>query len=228
MRDPVFRGRSTSLGRGHPVLLIPGFMAGDWSLAAVHDWLRRLGYRPVMAGISFNFLASERTLDGLSSRLRSLHRRSGRPVSLLGHSRGGLLAKVLADRNPDHVDQVIALGSPLSDPYDLHFVTRSWVEVARLFNRVRFGLTPAAEDSFLRDLSAPARVPVTSIYTRSDGVVRWRSCVRDDVTCVEVRGSHGGLANNPEVYRVLVRLLQPTAAAPEPVANSINQAASAQ
>ena len=211
-RDPVYRCGAVNLGHGRPVLLIPGFLAGDWSLSIAYDWLRRLNYRPALAGISVNVRASEHTLDGLAARLRALHRATGAQVTIVGHSRGGLLAKVLADRHPEEVDQVIALGSPLADTYAVYPVTRAAVEMARMYNRLRFRLADDAEDEFLRELSQPPLVPVTSIYTRSDGVVDWRTCIRPDVRTVEVRGSHGGLATNPEVYRVLLRTLRPLAA----------------
>ena len=209
VRDPVFRGSSVSLGRGRPVLLIPGFLAGDWSLSIPYHWLRRLNYRPALAGINVNVRASEQTLIGLTHRLQVLHRATRAQVTLIGHSRGGLLAKVLADRRPALVDQVITLGSPLGDSNAVLAVTRAAVEAARWYNRIRFRVDDNVEDGFLAELAMPPKVPVTSIYTRSDGVVRWENCIRPDVTCIEVRGSHGGLATNPEVYRILVRLLRP-------------------
>jgi pimeloyl-ACP methyl ester carboxylesterase len=168
-----------------------------------------------MAGINFNFHYSEAILRRLAARLLELHERSGQKLTLIGHSRGGLLAKVLSHRHPRAVEQVLALGSPLRDPYDVHPLTLAGVAAARAYNRVRFGRIDALERQFLLDLAAPAVVPVTSLYTRSDGVVSWKACIRPDVSCVEVRGSHAGLAVNPDVYRVLaVRLsARPRAAA---------------
>jgi hypothetical protein len=60
---------------------------------------------------------------------------------------------------------------------------------------------------FLRDLAAEPKVPITSIYSRSDGVVNWKACRRPDLSAIEVKGSHVGLAINPEVYRILAHLL---------------------
>jgi pimeloyl-ACP methyl ester carboxylesterase len=207
IRDPVFRGDDVPSGRRKPVLLIPGFLAGDWTLRTQHDWLRRVGYRPRLAGLAFNVMYSEVMLRPLIDSLEALHRKTGARVSLVGHSRGGVLAKVLSHRYPDLVEQVIALGSPLSDPFDVHPLTMAGVHAAHLFNAMRYRHPASVEMRFLRDLRAAPRVPTTSIYSRTDGVVNWRACLRPDVNGIEVRGSHVGLALNPEVYRILAHLL---------------------
>jgi triacylglycerol lipase len=207
IQDPVFYGRGVAPGDGRPVLLIPGFLAGDQTLQTMLAWLRRLDYLPILSGIRFNVHYSEITLARVLERLYVHHRRTKQKVALIGHSRGGLLAKVLADRNPELVSQVIALGSPLNEAYDVHPVTLAAVRAARFYNRIRYRGQWETEVAFLEQLAAPAAVPVTSIYTRSDGVVNWRACLRDDVTAVEVRGSHGGLGVNAEVYHHLARLL---------------------
>jgi hypothetical protein len=81
------------------------------------------------------------------------------------------------------------------------------VRAAHLFNVFRYGHPASVEKRFLRDLAARPRVPTTSIYSRTDGVVNWKACLRPDVTAIEVKGSHVGLALNPEVYRILAHLL---------------------
>ena len=207
VRDPVYSGIEVPRGLGRPVLLIPGFLAGDWTLRTAFDWLRRMGYRPQMPGVVINVLYSEVILRPLIDSLKAVYRRTGAPVSLIGHSRGGVLAKVLAHRKPDLVEQVIALGSPLKDPFDIHPITMAGVHAAHVYNVMRFGHPASVEMRFLRDLAAPPRVPTTSIYSRSDGVVNWRACLRPDVNSIEVRGSHSGLSVNPEVYRILSYLL---------------------
>jgi pimeloyl-ACP methyl ester carboxylesterase len=207
IRDPVFRGVEVPPGLGRPVLLIPGFLAGDWTLGTPVQWLRRVGYRPRLAGVNFNVHYSEVTLRPLIDALEALHRKTRSRVSVLGHSRGGVLAKVLSHRKPELVEQVITLGSPMRDPFDVHPLTMAGVRAAHVFNVVRYGHPASVEMRFLRDLAAEPKVPVTSIYSRSDGVVNWRACLRPDVNAIEVKGSHVGLALNPEVYRILAHLL---------------------
>jgi triacylglycerol lipase len=207
IQDPIFYGRGVPRGDGRPVFLIPGFLAGDQTLRTMQSWLRRLDYLPVLSGIRFNVHYSELTLEGVLERLYVHHRRTKQKVALVGHSRGGLLAKVLADRNPELVSQVITLGSPLNAALDVHPVTMAAVHAARFYNWVRFRKDGDPEATFMEQLAAPPAVPVTSLYTRSDGVVNWEACLRDDVTAIEVHGSHGGLGVNAEVYHHLARLL---------------------
>ena len=207
MRDPVFRGHDVPPGRRKPVLLIPGFLAGDWTLRTQYDWLRRVGYKPRLAGVAFNVDYSEVMLKPLVDALLALNRKTGARISVVGHSRGGVLAKVLSHRRPDLVEQVVALGSPIGDPFDVHPLTMAGVQAARLFNAVRYRHPATVEMRFLRDLKAAPRVPTTSIYSRTDGVVNWKACLRPDVNSIEVHGSHVGLALNPEVYRILAHLL---------------------
>jgi pimeloyl-ACP methyl ester carboxylesterase len=206
-RDPVFRGRGVPHGDGRAVLLIPGFLAGDWSLRLLHSWLERIGYSSHLSGIYLNALHSERMLAGLRHRMAEIQKEEGGRVTLIGHSRGGLLAKVLSQRRPNSVEQVITLGAPLADFTDVALLTRAAVGMVTTANEIGFGRRLRAEGRFAHDLRLPPAVPTTSIYTRSDEVVNFRSCLRPDVPAIAVWGSHNGLVVNPEVYRLLGRLL---------------------
>jgi pimeloyl-ACP methyl ester carboxylesterase len=91
----------------------------------MHGWLERIGYRSHLSGIYFNVLHSEAMLAGLRHRMAEIQKDDPAPVTLIGHSRGGLLAKVLSQRRPKSVEQVITLGSPLADFMDIALVTRA-------------------------------------------------------------------------------------------------------
>jgi len=207
LRDPVFRGRGVPHGDGRPVLLVPGFLSGDWALTVLRTWLERIGYHAYVSGIYFNVRASEHMVAGLRHRLAEIQATDPARVTLVGHSRGGLLAKVLAQRRPDAIEQVIALGSPLADQSDITPLTQAAVGVVRTANEIGFGLRMRQEGRFAYDLRQPPAVPTTSIYTRADDVVNFRSCIRADIPSIAVWGSHNGLVSNPEVYRLLGRLL---------------------
>jgi pimeloyl-ACP methyl ester carboxylesterase len=207
VRDPVFRGRGVPHGDGRPVLLIPGLLAGDWHLRVLDNWLGRIGYRPYLSGILFNVQHSERMLSGLRRRLTEVHSETGKRVSIIGHSRGGLLAKVLSQRRPLMVEQVITLGAPLADWTDLAALTHHAVGVVRMANEIAYGRRLNAEGRFSHDLEAAPLVPTTSIFTKSDETVNFRACIRPDIPSMAVWGSHNGLLVNPEVYRLLGRLL---------------------
>ena len=207
LRDPVFRGRGVPRGDGRPVLLVPGFLAGDWMLRVMDAWLGRIGYSSHLSGILLNIQHSERMLAGLKRRVAQLADEAGARVSLVGHSRGGLLAKVASQRRPDTVEQVIALGAPLADWTDLAALTHHAVGVVRTANELAYGRRLNPEGRFTFDLKLPPAVPVTSIYTKADDVVNFRSCLRPDIPAIPVWGSHNGLVVNPEVYRLVGRLL---------------------
>lgn len=207
VRDPVFRGRGVPRGDGRPVLLIPGFLAGDWTMRVLDGWLGRLGYRSYLSGIFLNVQHSERLLAALKRRVAEIQKETGSRVSMVGHSRGGLLAKVLSQRKPKTVEQVIALGAPLADWTDLASITNRAVGVVRVANELAYGRRFNPEGRFTYDLKLPPVVPTTSIYTKADDVVNYRACLRPDVPAIPVWGSHNGLVVNPEVYRVIGRLL---------------------
>jgi len=207
LRDPVFRGRGVPPGDGRPVLLVPGFLAGDWTLRIMEGWLRRIGYRTYLSGILLNIQHSERLLSGLRRKVAEIEKENDARVSMVGHSRGGLLAKVLSQRKPQLVEQVITLGAPVADWTDLAALTHHAVGVVRTANELAYGRKLNSEGRFTYDLKLTPAVPTTSIYTRSDDVVNYRSCLRPDIPAIPVWGTHNGLVVNPEVFRVVGRLL---------------------
>src|SRR5918992_410485 len=111
LRDPVLRGEGIRDGRGRPVLLIPGFLAGDGSLGLMAGWLKRAGYRATRAGMRVNVGCSGTVIERLQPRLERVVREQGSRAVLIGQSRGGSMAKVLALMRPDLVSGIVTLGS---------------------------------------------------------------------------------------------------------------------
>ncbi len=216
LASSVWRGEGVAAGEGRPVLLIPGFMAGDASLSTMARWLRRCGYRVELSGIRWNVGCADRILAGLKVRLDRLHETTGQPVAMVGHSRGGLLANSLAGLVPEQVSRVITLGSPLADNYDIAVLTGLAVSGAR---RLEYGLHPesrangcftsACECSYSRGSQAQLSraVPLICVVTPDDGVVSPASCSLPGARVIKVRGTHLGLAANARVYRVLAEEL---------------------
>ena len=93
VRDPIFRGDGVADGRGRPVLLIPGFLAGDGSLSMMAGWLKRTGYRPSRAGIVSNVNCSGVLMPRLEERLERLVELQGKRAAVVGQSRGGTLGR---------------------------------------------------------------------------------------------------------------------------------------
>src|SRR5688572_26820514 len=133
LRDPILRGEGLRDGRGRPVLLIPGFLAGDGSLGLMANWARRAGYRTVKAGMRANVGCSGAAVARLEQRLECVVAEQGQRAVVIGQSRGGSLAKVLAARRPDLVCGLVTLGSPHVDALAVHPLVKLQVEaVSRL------------------------------------------------------------------------------------------------
>ena len=211
--SPVYRGRGVPRGDGAPVLLVPGFLAGDVTLAVLHGWLRRMGYRTYRSGIAWNVDCSEAAVRRLDRRLADIAERTGRRTTVIGHSRGGLFARALGVRRPSRVLRVVTLGSPLGGHFDASVLTLAAAVGARTAQNVlrpaRPGcMTVSCPCAFSADMMRPSLVPITSIWSSRDGIVRPSSCRPDDAECLQVTGSHLGLAANPDVYRHLAATLR--------------------
>ncbi|MDP9434714.1 MAG: alpha/beta hydrolase [Actinomycetota bacterium] len=215
--SPVWYGVGVPRGNGQPVLLIPGFLAGDESLAPMANWMSRMGHKPYGSGMHLNVDCSDRAVSRIERRLEKVVDQHGRKAALVGHSRGGHFSKALAHRRPDLVEQVISMGSGLDEPFDISIPTKAAVAAVRTvlqstsIRAAKNGcLTDTCDCPFVRDYSAPfpsEQVPLTSIFTRGDGVVRWRACAVPYARNVEISGSHIGLAFNRRAYRVIGLLL---------------------
>ena len=224
LRDPVLEGTGVPAGDGRPVLLIPGFLAGDPSLTTMARWLKRIGYRPCRARMRANIDCTTRGLDHLEAELESLAERHGRKVAIVGQSRGGTMARLLAVRRPDLVDQIVTLGSPLTEQMAVHPLVRAQVIVLGALGTLgvpglfRYGCEYGGCCEETRAQAAgpfPADIAFVSIFSRSDGIVAWRACLDPAARHVEVRASHIGMAVNAEVYRAVAEALaQPVEAEP--------------
>lgn len=199
-----------------PVLLIPGFMAGDQSLTVLNGWLRRQGVTTASAGIRLNVDCGERGMAGLERRLRALADSAGRRVVVVGQSRGGEQARVLTVRNPQLVSALVMLGSPVLNP--LHVgpaVLNAVRSVARLGDLGIPGVFSSECGAgnccvrFREDLRAPIApgVRAVAIYSLSDGIVAWQACLDPSAEQIEVRSSHSGMSVNLDVYRLLASIL---------------------
>ena len=199
-----------------PVLLVPGFMAGDASLTMMRHWLRRRGHRVAMSGMLANVDCAERIVTRLEAQLHALHDRTEMPVVVIGQSRGGALARALAVRNPDVVSGLVMLGSPVRDSLAVSApVMRTVRLMARLGDLGLPGVFSSSChegeccESFRAHLAAPlpADMRAVAVHSRSDPIVDWRACLDPHAEQVEVDSSHCGMSVHPAVYGVLERVL---------------------
>jgi pimeloyl-ACP methyl ester carboxylesterase len=211
-RDPVLQGEGVPRGDGGPVLLVPGFLAGDPSMTTMARWLKRLGHRPCRAEIRINVDCTARGVERLEGSLERLAERHGRKVAIVGQSRGGAMARVLAVRRPDLVHEIVTLGSPLTNQLAIHPFVRAQATLVGVLGTLgvpglfRYGCQYGDCCAEIREQATgafPENVPFTSVYSRSDGIVDWRACLDPAAEHVEVRASHVGMAVNREVFRVV-------------------------
>jgi pimeloyl-ACP methyl ester carboxylesterase len=203
--------------RPRTVVIVPGFLATDHTSALLARALRRSGHRVERAGLGVTNGCSEVLSTRLMDRLERCAADHGR-LTLIGHSRGGQLAKVAATRRPDLVDSVVTLGSPLTDQWGSHVglklligtfseLARRGVDVGGCGEaRCPFGPCSAA---YTRDLVGPTAdgVEFTSVFSRRDGVVQWRACLHPSARHVEVRAAHLQMGVHPDVIRQVLTAL---------------------
>ena len=215
-RSRVFKGDGVENAEGQPVLLIPGFLAGDDSLGLMTQWLRRTGHHTKSAGIRSNVDCSSVSAERLGERLACLAETTGQRVAIIGQSRGGNLAKVLAVRYPELVSGIVTLGSPQLDPFDIHPLVR--VQVLAVGTLGTLGMRGffkhsckkgACCERFWEELAGPMPhgVGYLSVYSKSDGVVRWRACLDPEAEHLEIKASHVGMAVHPRAYRAIAAAL---------------------
>ena len=193
-------------GDGHPVLALPGFLASDLSMAPMRRYLSELGYEAHAWRMGRNLGGLGRMRDSLRARLAEIHAASGRKVSVVGWSLGGVYARDLALWAPDMVRYVITLGSPFANDVRATNATRLY----EALSGERVEDLAEAREAIAGDLP----VPTSSIYSRADGVVNWRTCLlrpSDRAENIEVHlASHIGLGVNPAaLWAVADRLAQP-------------------
>ena len=188
-------------GDGRPVLVLPGFIGSDGSTFALRRLLRALGYHVHAWKLGRNWGPTDAIIDGLGTRVRGLLEQHGQPLSLIGHSLGGVYAREIARAAPGAVRQVITLGSPVRRPVGTS------TAVGPLFNALSPVHSDRAKNPDPERIARPIDVPLTAIITRTDGVVPWRICLPEPTArteVIEVRGSHSGLIHNPAAVAVIV------------------------
>jgi pimeloyl-ACP methyl ester carboxylesterase len=192
-------------GDGHPVLTLPGFLASDVSMAPMRRFLMELGYDPHAWRMGRNIGGLARTRTALRDRLREIYEGSGRKVSIVGWSLGGIYARDLALHAPHMVRYVVTLGSPFANDITATNATRLYEALS--------GEAVEGNPELREALAGDLPVPTTSIYSRADGVVNWQTCrLRSSDTSENIEvyfASHIGLGVNPAaLWAVADRLAQ--------------------
>ncbi|MBT8471306.1 MAG: alpha/beta fold hydrolase [Marinicaulis sp.] len=191
------------LGDGHPVLVCPGFLGGDGSTTVLRNFIHEKGYDVYGWKLGQNLGLKTTGDEGelLIDRVTDIFARRKRRLTLVGWSLGGVMCREIAKAMPDKIRQVVTLGSPIvgrPDTSNVHWLYE------RLTGHV---LNNKELTALQRELSAPPEeVPSTSIFTKTDGIVAWRTCIEppsDFTDNIEVYASHCGLGVNAAVFYAL-------------------------
>src|SRR5687767_5424131 len=204
-----------------PVLMVPGFLAGDSSLGPMSRSLRHQGFRTYRADVRANVGCTLDAAAQLEERLEEIAQRRGARVRIVGHSLGGMLAHGVAARRPDLVAGIVTMGSPMLAPGAHHVSLARSVDLLVRLNRAGMrGLMAedcvaghCAQESFDQARAPlPEGMDFTVIYSRRDGIVDWRACIDPAARPVEVRSSHVGMAFDPLVITAVSAALRPPVA----------------
>jgi pimeloyl-ACP methyl ester carboxylesterase len=168
-------------------------------MAPLAGYLRRCGHDVFDSNLGLNVGRVEADTEELSTRVLDLAADRNRQVSLIGWSLGGLVAREVAREHPRSVARVVTFGAPLEGP--------SYSSVGFLWTaQRRQAITRMLESA----RATPITVPITAIYSRTDGIVDWRSTIdryNDDVTHIEVDSPHLTMGLDPKVWRAVAAAL---------------------
>lgn len=199
MSPPPYPQEQLPRGNGATVMLVPGFLAGDWTMARLKQFLVGLDYRVEQADIAVNLGPTPRLLAQLEATLLRLSENG--KIALIGQSLGGVMARDLAKHHPDRVSHVITLCTPIHFP-----VTTPLAPFAALLAPMH---DPSARENMAAIADAPP-VPVTAIYSELDGIVDWRQCLQVESRMhrnVHIHGGHGTMGSNPNAQRTIAMTL---------------------
>jgi triacylglycerol lipase len=220
MADPVYYGAGVPRGDGRLVLVLPGLFGNDWYLQPLRLWLNRIGYRAVPSNLTVNAGCPERLTREIEQALERRRQNTQGPVAVIGHSRGGILARAIATRLGEDASHLILLGSPVGAIARWGGTPQSFrpagnPSVVAAGTRARRMLDPDCDApfcdcAFTEDIRRPLSyaTKVTSIYSREDPIVPAWTCDVPGARNVEVSGTHIGLACNGRVYRELAEALR--------------------
>jgi pimeloyl-ACP methyl ester carboxylesterase len=190
-------------GDGRPILILPGLINSDRSNFAMRRYLNKLGYRAEGWGLGRNFGARAIGTDGakLFDRIQAVHDRTGQPVTLIGISLGGIMARLAAHRVPDLVREVITVSSPFAGSpratnvwHAFEWLTGDKIDDPRVV-------------AMRNEIAAPLPVPNTAIWSASDGLVNGLICHEPGCRSIQVRSSHIGVQVRPEVLLAIAHVL---------------------
>ena len=191
--------------KSKPILLMPPYLGNDNSTIFVRKYLKSIGFKTYKWDLGVNMINSK-SLPKLIEKLDEIYEKHQEKVSLVGWSGGGIFAKIIANRYPEKVEQLITIGSPVWG------VKNMKTPIIKTLEFVRGAKLRERNLKFIKELEEIPKVPITCIYTKTDGLIPWKNCMeaetfRDDIKNVEVFGSHCGMGANATVLLTVANAL---------------------
>lgn len=188
-----------------PVLLMPPYLGNDTSTRFVRKYLKSVGFKTYKWDLGVNMINSK-SLPKLVEKLEEIYEKHQEKVSLVGWSGGGIFAKIIANRHPEMVEQLITIGSPVWGLKNMQ------APVIRSLEFLRGRRLRERNEKFIKELEQIPDVPITCIYTKTDGLIPWKNCMeaetyRTDIQNIEVFGSHCGMGANATVLLTVANAL---------------------
>jgi triacylglycerol lipase len=210
-KDPIWDGEGVPLGRGKPVLIIPGFFSGRSTADPLAHVLSSAGWDVHVADVGRNMGPAYEAIEAAEAGLEALSVSAERKAIIIGHSRGGQFGRVVAVRRPDVISKVVAVGTPLTIKYPSFFLVKLPAEALdKAWRAGAFGYVDEVREKEIDDLryvEFPQHVDLVSVYSTTDGIVDWRLSVEPAATCIEVDTSHTGLFNSVAGIRAITAAL---------------------
>ena len=193
---------SQTRGSGEPVIVLPGLGASNTSTIPLRGYLTWLGYEVQGWTLGRNTGDVRQLLPLVVDQVRQVHLQSGSPVNIIGWSLGGVIAREVAREHPASVRQVVTMGSPVVGG-------AKYTSMGGAFEKRGVDLDAMEAIVEARECT-PITVPLTSIYSKNDGIVGWQASIdrhNAQVDHIEVRATHLGLGICPEVFKIIARKL---------------------
>ncbi len=189
-----------TVGDGRPVLVLPGFMASDKTTARLRRSLNAAGFAAHGWNLGQNRGVSEDLLERIDMRVAAIS--GDRPITLVGWSLGGLIAREYAKHAPDKVARVITLGSPFSGDMRANNAWRAYEHIAG---------HPVDRPPIAVRLHEKPAMPTLACWSARDGIVapacaRGREGERD--MALEFDCTHMAFVADPGAIRKVARLIQ--------------------
>lgn len=163
-------------------------------MAPIRWFLRSKGHDTRSWGLGRNPGNPEKMRHVFIEKLEPMVEQAGRPANLVAWSLGGVIARETARLRPDLVHRVVCYGSPLiGGP--------KYTAGAGQAGQAACDRIEALQEQL--DRESPVTVPVTTVFSRRDGIVDWRASLdhyTPSADHVEVQSTHVGLGIDPDVW----------------------------